>query len=224
MYHHIDNYPPIRSKDLFGNDKPLEMDIGCGTGEFICRLAEKYPETNYIGVEVSFKPIYRAVETAAAASLENIRFIRADINLMRPLMPAESLRKAYFHFPIPIRKASRKKHVIFTPSFLDDIHKALEPEGCISVMSDDKTFFETLRKTACQDSRFCYIPRESGLPKLPEKPSRAGNSGPSVDDLSSELHDGHITYCQFIWERRGCPTFGFLLKKKPDREGIDRSC
>ena len=195
LYHNSPNYPRINSQNLFGNDKPLELDVGCGTGEFICQLAAKQPEINFIGIDVAFKPMYRAVETAAAESLDNIRFIRADINLMYPLLRPESLSKVYFHFPIPIRKSRHKKHIIFTPVFLDYMHTALVPDGRISVMSDARDFFEELKNIARQDSRFIYIPKDS--------------SCEDTEDTKDELK----TYCQFIWEKRGCPTYRFELKK-----------
>lgn len=188
------------------------MDIGCGTGEFICQLAGKYPEINYIGIDVAFKPLYRAVETAASAALENIRFIRADMNLIYPLLQPESLQTVYFHFPIPIRKASQKKHVIFTPTFLDHIYQPLQSGGHISVMSDDLPFFEKLQKTARSDTRFRHIAHNS-------KVASATNGHRPFDQLKhpsitkSGPAEELMTYCQWIWENRGCPTYRFELKK-----------
>jgi tRNA (guanine-N7-)-methyltransferase len=218
LYHHIDRYPHLTSRRLFNNHRPLEMDIGCGTGEFICQLAEKQPEINYIGIDVAFKPLYRAVETAAAASLENIRFIRADMNLMYPLLQPETLQTVYFHFPIPIRKAAQKKHVIFTPTFLNHMYPALQPGGRISVMSDDRPFFEELQRTARADTRFRFMAQRSGIS------SAAGQYRPPSDerDHPSSLHspptasaEGLMTYCQWIWENRGCPTYRFEIEKEP---------
>ncbi len=218
LYHNIHQYPEISSSSLFGNEKPLEVDIGCGTGEFICRLGAKHPEKNYIGIDVAFKPLYRAVETAAADCLDNIRFIRADMNLIYPLLQPVSLRKVYFHFPIPIRKASQKKHVIFTPDFLNHMHKALEPGGQLSVMSDDPLFFEELKKTARQDLRFQHVFHERNFPGITnETPATQQKNDPVYygdNTLTvNEMNDGEITYCQFIWESRGCPTFRFEMIK-----------
>src|SRR5688500_5065829 len=78
LYHRSDDFPTITSTELFGDDKPLELEIGCGTGEYICHKAAAHPEHNYLGIDVSLKSLYVAVHEAAEQGLENIRFIKTS--------------------------------------------------------------------------------------------------------------------------------------------------
>ena len=77
----------------------MELEIGCGSGEFLCSLARRDRQTNFVGVEVKRKSIYEAVARASSAALENVVFLRADFRLLYPLLAPGSLDAVYLHFP-----------------------------------------------------------------------------------------------------------------------------
>ncbi len=102
-------FPPISSPGLFGDDRPLEVDIGCATGELVCALASARPEANYLGIDIALKPLYRAVEAAAARELPNVRLLQSDMLLAYGRIPAGALRAAYVHFPAPLLRNRQRK-------------------------------------------------------------------------------------------------------------------
>ncbi len=75
LYHDWQILPSITSHDLFNNSAPLELEIGCGSAEFLCSLAEKSPCTNFVGIDISGPSLRKAVETAFTLELQNIKFI-----------------------------------------------------------------------------------------------------------------------------------------------------
>jgi tRNA (guanine-N7-)-methyltransferase len=155
LYSQPSQFPPISSQALFANDRPLELEVGCGSGEYLCSLAYKDPSVNFVGIDRSLKALYLAVGLASELKLENIKFIGADIRQLYPLLAADSLRAAYLHFPEPLSKQHDiRKHRIFTPVFLDHLYHALQPGGTLSVVSDDATFFMQMLSIAEQDQRF----------------------------------------------------------------------
>jgi tRNA (guanine-N7-)-methyltransferase len=147
-------FPRLDSKSLFDNDVALKIEIGCGTADFLCALALKEPQINFVGVDVAWKPLFKAVRTASALALDNIKFIKAEFKLMQALLVPASLEAVYLHFPDPNRRAKFQKRTIFSPVFLDHMAKALTPTGCLSVMTDHGAFFMEMLSLVEQDPRF----------------------------------------------------------------------
>lgn len=141
LYHAPEELPPITSRSLFANDAPLEIEAGCGTGEFLCAQAEQRPETNFVGVDLHVKSLHRAVARASKLELENIVFARADFNLIPALLEPESLREIYVLFPDPGMKNRQHKNRVFSETFLNEAHRALEPGGRVFAMTDHEGYF-----------------------------------------------------------------------------------
>jgi tRNA (guanine-N7-)-methyltransferase len=200
LYHHRESYPIINSQNFFANDRPLELEVGCGVGEFLCDLALSKPLINFIGIELSFKSIYKAVEIAADLGLDNIRFIRADVRLTYPLWPSASLQTIYLHFPDPCYKKKYRKNRILNEAFLDLVYRTLQPGGQFSVMTDQEPFFMDMLALVEADNRF---------EKLHDERFLIG------------FEEGLKSRYQKIWESRGLTTRRFLLQKPPDDPAVE---
>ena len=66
----------IDFRSIFGNDNPIQLEVGCGKGQFICEIAKQNPEINYIAVEINPNVIYMACKKALDAGLKNIHFLQ----------------------------------------------------------------------------------------------------------------------------------------------------
>jgi tRNA (guanine-N7-)-methyltransferase len=154
LHFHPERHPRITSEALFRNGRPLDLEVGCGTGEFLCSLARHEPEVNFVGIDVYPRALYKAVEQAAAQGLENILFIRAPVQFVYPLLDPNSIRTVYLHYPDPHLRA-RRQHKIFNQVFLDAVHMALESDGDLSVITDHESlFFEEILPLVEADARF----------------------------------------------------------------------
>jgi tRNA (guanine-N7-)-methyltransferase len=154
LYHDWQRLPGITSHDLFDNTAPLELEIGCGSAEFLCSLAEKAPTTNFVGIDISARSLRKAVETAFELGLQNIKFINADFHLMYPLLRPDSLSAVYLHFPDPHLKARCQKRRLFNETFLNALSVALVNDDLLSVMTDVEAFFRAMLQLIEQDVRF----------------------------------------------------------------------
>lgn len=151
LYHHPEHFPRLTSAALFGNERPLALEIGCGTGEALVGLAAAEPDTNFLGVEPWTKVIYRAVNVAAEAEVANVRFIRARVEFLYPLLLPDSLHAVYIHYPDPNLR-SRGQHKILNAELLDVLHEALLPDGLLHIVSDrDDLVAETVTLLADDD-------------------------------------------------------------------------
>jgi tRNA (guanine-N7-)-methyltransferase len=154
LYHNWQALPGITAQDLFGNDLALELEVGCGSAEFLCSLAQKYPRTNFVGIDISGRSLLKAVEMADVSALHNIKFINADFHLMYPLLRPESLAAVYLHFPDPHLKPRCQKRRLLNETFLDALFAAMLNGGLLSVMTDVEAFFMEMLHLIEQDARF----------------------------------------------------------------------
>ncbi len=154
LYHNWQTLPGITAQDLFGNDRALELEIGCGSAEFLCSLAEKYPNTNFVGIDISGRSLLKSVEMADTSALRNIKFINADFHLMYPLLHPESLSAVYLHFPDPHLKPRCQKRRLLNEICLDVLFTAMVNGALLSVMTDVEAFFMEMLQLIEQDARF----------------------------------------------------------------------
>jgi len=193
LYAHPERFPRITSTALFDNQRPIELEIGCGSGEFLCSLARRNPGINYVGVELRRKSVHAAIILASAMSLENILFVNADARLLSPLLVADSIRAVYLHFPDPITRPKFNNRRIFTGCFLDLVHEALTACGRLSVMTDHREYFEEMLRLMEGDDRWCKTHRARFL------------TGFDVETKSR---------FQRIWESHGKTTLRFEVRKR----------
>lgn len=137
--------PRLDGQTLFGRELPLELEVGCGTGEFLNSLAAERPETGFVGVDPSTKSLYLAVREASDLGLKNVRYFRAPMEALYPCLVTESLSAVYAHFPDPFNRA-RGKHRVLNLDFLQRMLDASRTGGMLSLVSDKpELFHEVLR-------------------------------------------------------------------------------
>jgi tRNA (guanine-N7-)-methyltransferase len=144
LYHTPEAFPQVTSPALFGNEAPLELEVGCGTGEYLCALASKHPDSNFVGFDVNLKALYIAVERARAMSLRNIRFIKAPFQVAYSRLAADSLQTVYLHFPEPILHPKYRKQRIYNDTFAGHVYRALVAGGRFSIVTDSVELFGEL--------------------------------------------------------------------------------
>jgi tRNA (guanine-N7-)-methyltransferase len=144
LYASPERFPPVSSPGLFGDQRPLELDIGCATGDLVLALARLRPEANYLGVDIVAKPVWRAVERAAEARLPNVKFLQADARLVYQQIPDRALRAAYVHFPAPLLRNRQRNQLLISPALLAAMERCLAPGGTLSVMTDQEGVHKAL--------------------------------------------------------------------------------
>lgn len=135
LHFHPERFPRLDSPGLFGNDRPLEVEIGCGTGEFLLALAAERPGTNFLGIDPLTKVLFFAAREAERLGLKNLRLVRAPMDVLYPLLAPASVSAAYVHFPDPFVR-TRGRHKVLNATFFEAMQRALLPGGTLSVVSD----------------------------------------------------------------------------------------
>ena len=142
------NYQVKDTKDmldpaaLFGREAPLELEIGCGKGQFICELAAREPGKNFLAVEKASNVIVDAAAKAIAAGLTNVRFMRGGAEYLQSYIPEHSVSRIYLNFSCPFPKKSYAAHRLTHHRFLEIYKTLMLPGAEIHQKTDNRGFFE----------------------------------------------------------------------------------
>lgn len=126
------------NQDYFKNNKPIVLELGCGKGEYSVGLAEKYPEKNFIGIDLKGARFWRGAITAIETGLKNVAFIRAQIELINYIFNENEVDEIWITFPDPQIKYKRTKHRMTNSNFLKLYKKVLKPDGVVNLKTDSE--------------------------------------------------------------------------------------
>ena len=141
---------------IFGRAAPLHVDLGCGDGSFLCELAQRYPDRNFLGIERLVRRVAKACRKAAP--LENVRVLNVESSYAaRYLLPEASVETFYLLFPDPWPKRRHQRRRIVKADFLDAIHHALADDGFFRIATDQLGYFEQIRGIARSHSGFSIV-------------------------------------------------------------------
>jgi tRNA (guanine-N7-)-methyltransferase len=144
---------------LFGNQRPVELEVGSGKGLFLINAATSTPDHNFLGIELSKKYARFAAERLARRELPNVKIWRGDARfVIERLVPACSLRAVHVYFPDPWWKKRHKKRRVFTAGLLAAIERTLEPQGMVKVASDVEEYFGVIQGLIQANPRFRCLP------------------------------------------------------------------
>ena len=131
-----------RWSEVFGNDHPLFLEMGCGKGKFLTELARRHPEYNYIGVEGQERVFLRAAQRAHEAELSNIRFIGQFLQRPSECFGPGEIEGLYLNFSDPWPKARHAKRRLTHHRYLEEYGKILTPGGTVAFKTDGDGMFE----------------------------------------------------------------------------------
>ncbi len=123
---------------FFGNDNPITLELGCGKGEYTVALARKYPNRNFIGIDIKGARFWRGAKTAIEDDLPNVAFLRTQIELVDYAFAKAEISEIWITFPDPQIKYKRTKHRMTNPEFLARYKTILKPDGIIHLKTDSE--------------------------------------------------------------------------------------
>jgi tRNA (guanine-N7-)-methyltransferase len=128
---------------VFGNDRPVEIEIGPGRGDVLATFAAAYPGVNFFGIEA--QPWY-AERAQARAGLPNVRVVAGDARcIVEHLVPPRSVQAFHVYFPDPWPKRRHGRRRLFSPRFAAALARALQPGGVAYVATDLADVFALAR-------------------------------------------------------------------------------
>ncbi len=121
----------------FKNGNPIVLELACGKGEYTVNLAKLFPDQNFIGLDYKGNRIWRGAKTALEEGIENVAFLRIQIENILDYFEVEEVDEIWITFPDPQPQISREKKRLTFPGFLEKYKAILKPTGIIHLKTDN---------------------------------------------------------------------------------------
>lgn len=128
--------------EFFGNDQPVEIDVGCGRGLFLLHAATANPHINYLGIELDYKEARRGARRLQKRELPNARVLGGDVfHAFRKFIAPHSLEAIHVYFPDPWWKRKHRGRRVFNDQFADLAAGLICSEGLLHSWTDVEEYF-----------------------------------------------------------------------------------
>lgn len=123
---------------VFKNDNPLVVELGCGKGEYSLGLSRKYPDKNFLGVDVKGARMWKGASDANNEGISNVAFLRTRIEFIEYCFAKSEIDEIWITFPDPQIKKKRAKNRLTHPVFLERYSNILQDNGLIHLKTDSQ--------------------------------------------------------------------------------------
>lgn len=127
---------------FFKNPNPIVLEIGCGKGEYTLALAKKYPEINFIGIDIKGERIWKGASQALQQAITNAAFLRIQAERLNYFFANQEISGIWITFPDPQLQQSRTRKRLTSPEFLLRYQKLLKPGSPIHLKTDSPELFQ----------------------------------------------------------------------------------
>jgi tRNA (guanine-N7-)-methyltransferase len=145
MFSELDR--PIAWRTFFGNDNPVEIEVGCGKGRFLLEASQKHPERNYVGIERAPKYVRRTRERLLKHHAKTTLIVWSDAPyFVNDYLTDNSVQAYHIYFPDPWpKKRQRKRRIFRNDPFLQGMTRTLKSDGGrIHVATDYAEYFDEI--------------------------------------------------------------------------------
>lgn len=159
---------PLDLARLFGNDAPVELEIGSGKGRFIVLAAAAFPGTNFLGLEYARRFLEQAVERAGKRGMSNVRLVHAEAAaFLRERLADASISAVHLYFPDPWPKKRHHKRRFVQPANLDQLARVMRPGALFRTVTDHPDYGLVIRDEFARHPAFVGAGDAQALWELP---------------------------------------------------------
>jgi len=130
------------SSEVFQNDSPLILELGCGKGEYTVGLARDHPGNNYMGLDIKGARIWTGARAAQEEGLSNVAFLRTRIDFISSFFTTYEVDELWITFPDPQEKRRRRKKRLTGAYFLNKYRQFLKDDGSIHLKTDNNLLYK----------------------------------------------------------------------------------
>ncbi|HNM25930.1 MAG TPA: tRNA (guanosine(46)-N7)-methyltransferase TrmB [Saprospiraceae bacterium] len=137
----------------FKNDRPITLELACGGGEYTVGLAKRFPDRNFIGVDVKGNRIWKGAKEALEQGLANAAFLRTRIEIIDHFFAPGEVAEIWITFPDPFPRPSKENRRLSSAFFHEKYRAILRPGGLMHLKHDDPDFYRFTLDTIEADPR-----------------------------------------------------------------------
>ncbi len=139
------------NEEFFKNDNPIVLELGCGKGEYTVGLAKKYPNKNFIGIDIKGARLWRGCKTSNEDSMTNVAFVRTHIQMIESYFAENEVSEIWITFPDPQLKKPNKR--LTCERFLKLYNNILKQDGIVHLKTDSKELYDYTLEEVLQPSK-----------------------------------------------------------------------
>lgn len=128
-------------QEFFLNSNPIILELGCGKGEYSVGLARKYPEKNYLGVDIKGSRMFVGAEQAQTEGLNNVGFLRTRIEFIHAFFAENEVDEIWLTFSDP--QPNKPKKRLSYKRYIDTYREFLKPGGIVHLKTDSDLLYES---------------------------------------------------------------------------------
>ena len=180
--------------DYFKNDNPITVELACGKGEYTVGLAERFPDRNFIGIDVKGNRIWKGAQYAIEKGLTNVAFHRLMIGNIEEYFYKGEIDEFWITFPDPqhVRKRKRLTNAMFL-----DRYRAISKDGAIMNLKSDSTRFYGYTKETIEEQNLTILKDSDDIYAWEEIPEYLANIQTFYEQMW--LAEGKkIKYLQYV--------------------------
>lgn len=143
---------PLRGKwgaDYFHNDNPIVLELGCGKGEYTIGLAERFPDKNFIGIDIKGARMWTGARHAVQEKMTNVAFLRTNIELLPHFFAPGEVAEIWITFPDPQMKKVRRR---LTSARFMELYRQVARDGALVHLKTDSPFLYTFTSALVKDN------------------------------------------------------------------------
>jgi tRNA (guanine-N7-)-methyltransferase len=145
----------LASREIRRDERPLEVDLGCGDGSFLMAMAAHYPERDFLGVERLLGRVRKVCRKATRRGLANARVLRLDSRyVVEWLLPEAQVSRLHLLCPDPWPKVRHHRRRLVQADFLEAVRRVLVPGGEFLFMTDHQEYFEWVEEKVAEFGKF----------------------------------------------------------------------
>ena len=150
-----DQYAVLSDLMKLPENVPVELDLGCGSGDFSVALAEKHPERLVFAADIMLNRMRKVVSKCRRAGVSNVRFFRVEArHLLTIILPDACLDRLHVICPDPWPKNRHKGHRLISSDIMAQIFRVLKPGGIFHFATDDAVYREAAEKNILESGLF----------------------------------------------------------------------
>ncbi len=130
------------NRGFFHREAPIALELGCGKGEFTVGLARRFPNKNYIGMDVKGARMWRGAKTSHDEEMSNVGFVRSKIQSINAIFDEGEIDEFWITFPDPQPNKPRTKKRLTSPEFLERYRRVARPGAIVHLKTDSTLFFD----------------------------------------------------------------------------------
>lgn len=137
--------------EVFKNNNPIHIEIGCGKGKFMMGLAKHFPDINFIAIEKYDSVLVRCLEKVSQDDIPNLKLVLLDALMLKEVFDKGEVEEIYLNFSDPWPKTRHAKRRLTSYIYLDIYRNILASDGAIIQKTDNRSLFESSLESLSQN-------------------------------------------------------------------------